>query len=403
MAYKYLSGPIVVYGIDRIYRAVRSAFAKSAIYAVIQHPSGIVELQLDKKIIGHRVGQHVKLCCPSISLLQWHAMTITSAPEEKLLTIHFRVNGGWTHALSRQLGCEFGPDPPGSSIQRPIPNLTNPANVVNHQSPITPLYSPDAYNNSETSIDPNKKGDDMQPRNTWTSNGGDALDQANTSLANRGRAASNPAIDLSQMEMSIGTPIISDAANMPAIFVDGPYPAPTEHFFEYKVGILIAAGIGITPAAAVLQSIRFQWRHQRDQMHQCKVYLFWIYREAGVMECFKDLLKSLGKEGLDTIVEARTYFTGALSEACRSRPAQAKDPFGEEVIDNAIGTTSYTGRPDFGSIFQAIGMHHSNCRIGTFLCGPKPMARQIRRTAHRWDRRLRKRNNTMIDFHSETF
>ncbi|KAJ2806540.1 hypothetical protein H4R20_001652 [Coemansia guatemalensis] len=330
-------------------------------------------------------------------------MTITSAPEEEMLTIHFRVNGGWTLALSRKLGCDFGADPRRSSAQRSIINSTNVTNAISHKPPMALLYDQDARKSSESNIDLSKRDDIIQPGSTLTSSDGDAPNPANTTSVNQGKVTPSPITDMSRMEMGTGMPIVSEAANVPTIFVDGPYPAPTEHFFEYKVGILIAAGIGITPAAAVLQSMYLQWHHRRDQVQQHKIYLFWIYRDAGMIECFKDRLELLSKEGLDTVVEAHTYFTGALSETCGPRPVQATDPFGEEVIDNAIGTSSYVGRPDFESIFQAIGMHHPDSRIGAFLCGPKPMARQVRRIAHRWDRRFRKRNNTMIDFHSETF
>ncbi|KAJ1953025.1 hypothetical protein GGI12_006106, partial [Dipsacomyces acuminosporus] len=89
LTYKFLSGPLALYCVDRLYRNLRSAFARSSIRAVVQHPSGVVEVLMDKKIFNYRPGQYVKLYCPSVSLLQWHPVTISSAPEEDFLSIHF--------------------------------------------------------------------------------------------------------------------------------------------------------------------------------------------------------------------------------------------------------------------------------------------------------------------------
>ncbi|KAJ1941672.1 hypothetical protein FBU59_003436, partial [Linderina macrospora] len=52
LAYKYIAGPLALYVLDRLYRNLRSIFGKSPIRAVVQHPSGVVEIQMDKKIIG---------------------------------------------------------------------------------------------------------------------------------------------------------------------------------------------------------------------------------------------------------------------------------------------------------------------------------------------------------------
>ncbi|KAJ2364050.1 NADPH oxidase 3, partial [Coemansia sp. RSA 2607] len=153
---------------------------------------------------------------------------------------------------------------------------------------------------------------------------------------------------------------------LPVIFIDGPYSSPTEHFFEYEVGVLISAGIG-------------------------------------TLEWFKDLIIALGEEGLGSIVEVRTYYTGKLDSVYVPEPSSDGDVFGDKVIQSAIGTTSYVGRPDFGDIFDAVGANHPNTRIGTFFCGPKPMLRKTRREAHKWDNTLRKRSNTKLDFHSEVF
>ena len=43
------------------------------------------------------------------------------------------------------------------------------------------------------------------------------------------------------------------------MLLDGPYGAPSQHVFETRHGILVAAGIGVTPSAAILSSVLARW------------------------------------------------------------------------------------------------------------------------------------------------
>lgn len=53
------------------------------------------------------------------------------------------------------------------------------------------------------------------------------------------------------------------------ILIDGPYGAPTQHIFEAEHAVLIAAGIGITPFASILQSIMCRYRNRRHKCPNC--------------------------------------------------------------------------------------------------------------------------------------
>lgn len=41
-------------------------------------------------------GQYIFLQCPSVSHLEWHPFTLTSAPEEPFFSVHVRAVGDWT-------------------------------------------------------------------------------------------------------------------------------------------------------------------------------------------------------------------------------------------------------------------------------------------------------------------
>ncbi|KAJ1949450.1 hypothetical protein FBU59_001141, partial [Linderina macrospora] len=422
LTYKYLSGPLALYFLDRLYRNLRSIFGKSPIRAVVQHPSGVVEIQMDKKIIGARPGQYIKVYCPSVSMLQWHPLTISSAPEEELLTVHFRLEGNWTRNLAKRLGCNFDDNTREPSVQnvvsktdgidvfkfaksekpRPVSqHLDIPYHPLHHDPTTVPIYSNAGGNSSYVSIDMVAKGGSKSIRNSLAL----ALD-GNIDMAKVTVHDSRPVsaiVSTTSGNVEEGNVVIKMGREMPLVYIDGPYTAPTEHFFNYEVGVLIAAGIGVTPAASVLRSVYFQCIRDKYAMKTKKVYLFWVYRDIGTLEWFKDLLVALDEEGLSSIVQVRTYFTGKIPETRIPQLTPPDDKFGDQVINTSIGTKSYVGRPDFSDIFESIGELHPGQRIGTFFCGPKPMARKVRREAHKWDNILRRQSNTKIDFRSETF
>ncbi|KAH8668388.1 ferric reductase NAD binding domain-containing protein [Xylariales sp. PMI_506] len=96
-----------VYLAERIAREVRGRH-KTYISKVIQHPSNVCEIQIKKEHTKTKAGQYIFLCCPAVSLWQYHPFTLTSAPEEDYISVHVRVAGDFTTALATTLGCEFG-------------------------------------------------------------------------------------------------------------------------------------------------------------------------------------------------------------------------------------------------------------------------------------------------------
>ncbi|ETN44209.1 uncharacterized protein HMPREF1541_10760 [Cyphellophora europaea CBS 101466] len=89
---------------ERILREIRGAH-KTYVSKVVQHPSNVVEIQIKKENVKVRAGQYIFLCCPEVSLWQYHPFTLTSAPEEDYISVHVRMVGNFTKALGKALGC----------------------------------------------------------------------------------------------------------------------------------------------------------------------------------------------------------------------------------------------------------------------------------------------------------
>ncbi|XP_070711599.1 cytochrome b-245 heavy chain [Pempheris klunzingeri] len=103
MTWKWVVGPMILYVCERLVRFYRS-HQKVVITKVVMHPSKTLELQMKRKGFHMEVGQYVFIQCPSISRLEWHPFTLTSAPEEDYFSAHIRIVGDWTQALYEACG-----------------------------------------------------------------------------------------------------------------------------------------------------------------------------------------------------------------------------------------------------------------------------------------------------------
>uniref|UniRef100_A0A803Y075 NADPH oxidase 3 n=1 Tax=Meleagris gallopavo TaxID=9103 RepID=A0A803Y075_MELGA len=105
VAWKWVVSPVVLYICERIVRFWRFQ-QEVVITKVVTHSSGVLELHMKKHGFKMEAGQYIFLQCSSISPLEWHPFTLTSAPEEDFFSVHIRVAGDWTAALFKAFGAE---------------------------------------------------------------------------------------------------------------------------------------------------------------------------------------------------------------------------------------------------------------------------------------------------------
>ncbi|KAL7269067.1 hypothetical protein RUND412_008290 [Rhizina undulata] len=96
----------VLYLAERTLREIRGKHV-TYISKVIEHPSNVVEIQIKKEHTNAQAGQYIFLCCPEVSIWQYHPFTLTSAPEEDYISVHIRMVGDFTKALGKTLGCSM--------------------------------------------------------------------------------------------------------------------------------------------------------------------------------------------------------------------------------------------------------------------------------------------------------
>jgi hypothetical protein len=82
-SWRFLIVPGLLYLIDR---GIRLMGKEATIKKVILHPSNVMEVQFhsDKLKPPMYPGAHVRICCPTVSSLQWHSFSLTTGKHLKL-------------------------------------------------------------------------------------------------------------------------------------------------------------------------------------------------------------------------------------------------------------------------------------------------------------------------------
>eukprot|EP01088_Endostelium_zonatum_P015651 TRINITY_DN3946_c0_g1_i1.p1 TRINITY_DN3946_c0_g1~~TRINITY_DN3946_c0_g1_i1.p1 ORF type:complete len:553 (+),score=54.50 TRINITY_DN3946_c0_g1_i1:88-1746(+) len=319
--------PLIAYMIERSIRILRGS-QETILEVAIQHPSKVIELQMGKSSFRFKSGQYLFLNCPYLSEHEWHPFTITSAPEDKFVSVHIRAVGDWTKKL-------------------------------------TYLMNPNG-------------GFGIVAQQVLTAQNGDALFR-----------------------------------------IDGPFGAASEDVFKYENVVLIAAGIGVTPFASVLKTIRYRIESggvDNDEENggssssgetsslkkPCKikkVHFYWVGREPNAFEWFFELLSSLEEENVNDFLDINLYLTIYKSkEEADQKKNKELEIDGRDAITGLRKEPRY-GRPNFGEIFQSVADQHQNSKVGVFFCGPRVMSKQL----YKYCKKFTKKTSTKFRYHKENF
>ncbi|KAI9504565.1 hypothetical protein GGI25_000775 [Coemansia spiralis] len=395
----YISGPLAVYLLDRIFRTIRGYTNRPRILSVIQHPSDVIELRFQKRGMKSKVGQYIYLNVPSISWFQWHPFTLTSAPEENELSVHIRVSGNWTHKLVQTFKKHESSHARKLNIVHQSISFPPPAKhkiLADDRDSVKTLTVPsiqDIRDLKQPQQPASRSNNNSDHRPTLPPYYPPELDYYAFARSN----TNSPAFNINKRLPA--APIHS--GSLPTIFVDGPYSAPTQHVFDFDISIMIAGNIGVTPMSSVLKSLYYQVTAMRKSPRKIKkLYFIWVCRETQSFEWFKDLLAALDEENTGEILEMRTYLTGQLSMDQIRNIALSQDTDGPDAVTGLYRSPTYYGRPNFDKIFEEIGMRNPLSDIGVFFCGSNGLAHDLRRTNRKWSNNLVHRKTRFV-FHEE--
>lgn len=142
------------------------------------------------------------------------------------------------------------------------------------------------------------------------------------------------------------------------VYLDGPHGAPVNDIFKCKTAVLIAAGIGVTPFASILQSLMH--RHQRGEtasLEVKRVYFLWINRDQQAFEWFNELLAHLKQQDQGGFFDIRLFVT---------------DP-----PPGPLPPMTRQGRPSWDAEFTRIIGTSDPGDLGVFFCGPRGLSKQL--------------------------
>jgi predicted ferric reductase len=162
--------------------------------------------------------------------------------------------------------------------------------------------------------------------------------------------------------------------------IDGPYGSPSTHIFETKFAVVIGAGIGVTPFAAILDSILRRHRQGDRRSVLERVHFIWVNRDQHAFEWFTELLAELEREDVDQLLDIRIYMTGGREQLDAAALALAREVFYAKTRrDIVTGLAAHTqfGRPDWDALLTSILREHAPERVEVFMCGPGALTREL--------------------------
>lgn len=184
---------------------------------------------------------------------------------------------------------------------------------------------------------------------------------------------------------------LQNGQQMPALRIDGPYGAPAEDVFENEIAVLIGAGIGVTPWAAILKNIWHLRNSPNPPTRLRRVEFIWICKDTGSFEWFQTLMSSLeaqsneaaripGSDGVE-FLKIHTYLTQKLDMDTTQNIVLNSVGAEMDPLTELQSRTNF-GRPDFKRLFNTMregiidrtylnGLEGSmRTTVGVYFCGP---------------------------------
>ena len=166
------------------------------------------------------------------------------------------------------------------------------------------------------------------------------------------------------------------------------------------MNVSIAAGIGITPYACMLNSLKY---YNPNDIHRLKtlnkMYLIWVCRGLKdfnwMTKLMFDVEERLKAHGRPDFLECILYVTQGY---------KANQTDDELVSDQANDIGKWMkqklrgGRPKFKEVLTDIGLNYHATRIGVFFCGPPALGHMLEEEC----RSLRVQDNQYL-MHKESF
>ncbi|XP_018495165.1 NADPH oxidase 5 [Galendromus occidentalis] len=353
-----------------------------------------------------RCGDYIYLNIPQISKYEWHAFTISSAPEVDDLTVHIRVAGEWTRHLYETIDVAYKK----KLRERRLCETPRPS-----QSTRSPIRRRHTVLFSDTrSFDASHAGPQVAfsiaSNGVRLRGGGESLKRRLSKMISRGdplmmkygrRDSRGPWDEASRKSQ------VPDESEMVVddkirVWIDGPYGAPSSDFLQSPHPVLVATGIGVTPFFSIVQSIIHRCLDVKTECTECghvfiascpeslgslkRVDFVWIVRDftwvAWFKTALKDLMQNQNRFGdvLKDLIRIKIYVTSVDERVTVNnlllKIALEKENASKNSRLHKLRSNIELGRPAWDQILSQVRGEHADATV--FFCGSAKLSKELR-------------------------
>lgn len=177
----------------------------------------------------------------------------------------------------------------------------------------------------------------------------------------------------------------------PIVRIDGPYGSASRHIVDSPHAVAIAAGIGVTPFASILQSILLN--HGRPGSPLRKLRFVWLNREQEAFGWFQELLAEIESRDRHGLIDFHIFMTSGRGDMAGGVLDVAQQVLrAREEGDFVTGLRTHTvfGAPDFDRLLEGFYREPHLPHPRVFFCGPAPLGRIVARSCRRLGLRFRR-------------
>lgn len=166
--------------------------------------------------------------------------------------------------------------------------------------------------------------------------------------------------------------------------LDGPYGVGRLQWGAWPVTVLVAGGIGITPAMSIA-SYLVDKATQSPQQAVSHIHLLWTVKNASHIAWFDEELRALSeiasRKDVPITFDITIHVTGGVDRATESEGSLESHLKSPESSSSSAPWTLQAGRPDIGAWFS----HFADLRTGydaaVNACGPRSLMDETRKAA----------------------
>ncbi|XP_059143765.1 dual oxidase 1-like [Physella acuta] len=175
--------------------------------------------------------------------------------------------------------------------------------------------------------------------------------------------------------------------NYPKLYLDGPYGAGQQDWYQYDVSVLVGAGIGVTPYASILKDfVHMSSINMRYKVKCQKLYFIWITGSQRHFEWLIDILREVEEIDTEGMVSIDIFITQFFQnfDLRTSLLYIFEEHFqkmnGGRSVFTGLKATTHFGRPQMNKIMDAVHRAHPQTRkVGVFSCGPPGVTKGVER------------------------